>query len=122
MRARWILENPKPELPTVGDARVASFWPGRFFWIHTFQLDSDDPIYKMTRSFELGVPYTELPKEPHRYLTAICRCDRYGIPKNPSSPLYEREYRDVEEARKGHKEIVDWFFRGDLKLLKTMKK
>ena len=117
MGARWVLEDPAPQLPIVGQAIVASFWPGKFFSIQTLQLDPSSPLHKLTRSLQLRVSYDDVPPEPPGFVTLIRKCDRHGWLKSlDDPPLYEREYSNLAQARNGHKETVASFSNGTLRL------
>jgi hypothetical protein len=120
MRARWVLHSPSPEIPIVGQARVATWWPGRYYFVSTIQLDSSSPLHRLSESIKQGVPYDEATLGPDRYVTQVFRCTRDGIVKSFAEPLYQLEYADELAARAGHKHTVDLLEQGRLKLRKVL--
>jgi hypothetical protein len=116
MRARWVSPRPRPELPIVGQALVASFWPGRFYFVSTMQLDPSSPSSKLARSLELGIAYNNVPPGPDEYITQIFRCNKHMIIKSFDDPLFERRYSTLPQALIGHNEAVDLLSKGKLKL------
>jgi hypothetical protein len=119
MRARWVLHNPSPEIPIIGQARVATWWPGRYYFVSTIQLDSSSPLHRLTESIRQGVPYAEASLGPNTYVTQVFKCTKDGIVRSFKEPLYEREYSDLSAARAGHKRTVDLLEQGRLKLRKV---
>lgn len=114
MRARWVLNDPSPELPLVGRAIVASWWPTVYHAVSTVQLDSASALARLTRSLVTG-EYSSGPL-PDRFVTQVFRCDRQGWIKSFDHPLYEMEYADLLKAKPGHKEVVDLLGQGKLRL------
>jgi hypothetical protein len=94
MRARWVSPRPAPELPIVGQAIVATWLPGRYYFVSTIQLDLTDPIRRFDRknlgaAANRGFPYERLSVQQ-------------GWMWADNSPLYERRYETLEEAEAGH--------------------
>jgi hypothetical protein len=116
MRPRWVSRNPRPELPVVGQALVASFCPWRFYLVSTIRLDPSDPLAKLSRSLELGINYNKVPAGPDEYVTQIFRCNKHMITKSFDDPLFERHYSTLSQAFIGHNEAVDLLSKGILKL------
>lgn len=116
MRARWVSQRPSPVIPIVGQAIIASFFPGRFFCVSTIQLDASSPLSKLTRSIKLKVPYNDIPPEPDDFVTQIFRCDKHGWVKSVEHPLFEKNYSNLLQARDGHNEAVVLLSQGKLKL------
>jgi len=116
MRARWVSQRPSPVIPIVGQAIVASFFPGRFYFVSTIQLDSSSPLSKLTRSIELKVPYNDVPPVPDDFVTQVFRCNKDGWVKSFDHPLFEKIYSDLSQARNGHNEAVELLSQGKLKL------
>lgn len=103
-------------MPNVGQAIVASWWPGRYYFVSTRRLDSSSPLHRLTQSIQQGVPYAEADIGQDRYATQILRCTKDGLVRSFDSPLYEREYSEVFEAQAGHNESVDLLEQGRLRL------
>jgi len=112
MRARWVLNDPSPELPMVGWAIVASWWPTIYHAVSTIQLDSASPLGRLTRSLTTG-KYSSDPLLD-RFVTEVFRSNRDGLIKSFDHPLYEKEYADLLNAKLGHKEVVDLLEQGKL--------
>ncbi|MGH9932144.1 MAG: hypothetical protein ACREA9_23325 [Pyrinomonadaceae bacterium] len=113
MKARWIAHlNPNPQLPIIGQTLVASWWPGRYYFISTIAGDPSSPMSRLTHAIEHGGS-SEDAKPPQTYITGVFRSSKDFIPKS-SDPLYEREYADLESARSGHAEIVSLLEQGRL--------
>ena len=106
MNARWVLHNPSPEMPTVGYAIVARWWPGRYFLAMAIMLDSSSPLHRLTQSIAQNVPYAEPTPGPARFVTQVFRCDKRGVVFSFDRPLYEKEYSELLVAQEGHKRIV----------------
>ncbi|HEY0551672.1 MAG TPA: hypothetical protein VGF13_18855 [Verrucomicrobiae bacterium] len=119
MKARWVLRYPSRELPFVGQAVVASWWPGKYYFVSTWRLDSSSPLHRLTQSLKQGVPFTDADVGQERYMTQILKCTKDGISESFDDPLYEREYSDLSEAKAGHNESVDLLEQGRLKLGKV---
>jgi hypothetical protein len=104
MRARWVLREPESELPTVGYAIVAKWWPGIYYLVSTIQLDLSDPVRRLAETIS-GMPSTDA------FLTNIYRCNGDGfIGNNP--PMYRRTYQTLEEAKAGHERTLTLVARG----------
>ena len=116
MRARWVLEVSNPELSTVGQAIVASWWPGKYYLVSTVMLDSASPLSRLTRSIETGKPDAEVEPGPNVYVTQVIACDREGGVKSFEDPLYEKEFSGLTEARGGHRSTVELLAAGRLRL------
>ena len=114
MRARWVLETPNPETPSVGSAVVASWWPGRYYWISTIQLDPTSPLRRMTEALNTRRPYDQV-KVPDAYLTSVYRC-KTNLGGIYGDPLYQCEYATFSEAKEGHKKALLSLTNGSLKL------
>jgi len=116
MRARWVSHNPSQESEIIGQAHIASFWPGLFYFVSTIKLDSSSPLSKLTRSIKLGIAYNDVPLGPDEFITQVFRCNKGMIVKSIDDPLFEKEYSTLSEARIGHTETVDLLSKGKLKL------
>jgi hypothetical protein len=114
VRARWVLNDTSPEEPHVGWAIVASWWPTIYHAVSTIRTDPVSPLRRLTRSLTTG-EYTSdaLPEE---FVTQVFRCSRDGFIGSFDHPLYERAYSEIDQARLGHKEVVDLLRQGRLKL------
>jgi hypothetical protein len=108
MRARWVSPRPKPELPIVGQAIVATWWPGRYHFVSTIQLDPTDPLRRLTEKIS-GHQQTEA------FVTNVYRCNKDGW-WGDNSPLYERTYETLEEAKGGHEQALRLVSQGNLKM------
>lgn len=120
MHARWVLEHPSPELPTVGQAIGASWWPGRYYWVSTVQLDPSNPLMQLvakSKSIMTGEPMVPASE---KFVTNVYRCDREGwVPeKEYGQPLYERMYENLGAAKHGHAQAVALLTQGVLKMKK----
>lgn len=121
MRARWVVQNPSPELPIVGQARVASWWPGSYYIVSTIQIDASDPLHRLTETIERMFPHEETTLCPGKYVTQVFKCSKDGIVRSFNEPLYELEYQELAAARAGHEETVVLLLQGRLKLGVTAK-
>lgn len=106
MRARWVLPYPVRDA-IIGQALVATWWPWKYYFISTIELDHTSPLQRLTNSITQGVPYGEAVAGQTTYLTNVFRCDKHGFVRDIEDRLYERAYADISEARKGHDEAVD---------------
>ncbi|MHB8174480.1 MAG: hypothetical protein ACYDFU_08505 [Nitrospirota bacterium] len=97
-------------------------WFGKHYLVSTVQLDSNSEISRLTRSIKLGVDFNNVPSAEDSFATVVYECNKDGIPKSKSidweleSILFEREYKDSEQAVAGHEEIVELLAQGKLKL------
>jgi hypothetical protein len=114
MRARWVLNDPSPEEPHVGWAIVASWWPTLYHAVSTIRMDPVSPLRRLTRSLTTG-KYSSDPLA-EEFVTQVFRCNRDGYIRSFDHPLYEREYSELEQAKLGHKEVVDLLEQGKLRL------
>jgi hypothetical protein len=114
MRARWVSEEANPELPAIGTAIVASWWPKRYYWVSTIQLDSASPLRRLTEAIKTRETYEQV-KLPDGYLTSVYRC-KTSLGIIFGEPLYQREYPTISEARNGHYETVRRMAKGRLRL------
>jgi hypothetical protein len=112
MKARWISERPSPQLPLVGQAIVASFWLWKYYFVSTYQEDTSIPEYKLLENLR---KLNNEPPNTTKYVTLISRCNRQMIIKDGSIPIFEREYVTLEDAQKGHTEILRLLKKGLLK-------
>jgi len=101
MRARWVSRNPSPELPIVGQAKIASFWPGRFYFVSTVQLNSSNALNKLSRSLQ-GVEHNDISAGPNKFITQVFRCNKDMFVKSFDDPLFERVYSTLPQALIGH--------------------
>ncbi len=99
MKARWVFQNPSPGPDAIGQAIVASWWPGRFHLISTVSFNH------------------LIGRRPKSFVTQIFRCDSDGVVHGLdfSKELYSKEHATREEAEIGHKMIVDLFVAGRLR-------
>jgi hypothetical protein len=51
MRARWVFQDLTPELPAVGMATVARWWPGKYYLVSTIQLDESSVTPGSSKNF-----------------------------------------------------------------------
>jgi len=116
MRARRVLHVGSSRVGLVGQTIVAHWWPGKYYFVSTIQIDSSSASSRLTRSLKTGVDYMDVKPEPDVFVTNIFKCDKNGRVKPGDSPLYEQEYSDLNQAKLGHKEIVDLLAEGRLKL------
>jgi len=114
VKARWVSEDPAPNLPGIGRAVVASWIPGRFHLISTIESDGRSLEARFTEALQSGKNLEEVERGRQFFKTQIVRCDKHGDHKPDAwfTPLYEREYQTREEARRGHKTIVALFAAG----------
>jgi hypothetical protein len=115
MHARWVLNFPTPELPGIGRAIIASWWPGRYYVVSTVQLDSFSPIAVLTRSLQQKVPFGKASPGPDKFITQVFKSDKDGMVASFDNPLYEQEYLDILAAQTGHKLVVSSLQQGRLK-------
>lgn len=111
MKARWIQDIPVTA-PTIGMNLVAGFWPWNHFFVSTSQADTNTPLDKLTKAIGR--------KEPAPFHTLISRCYRNMIlkeDKQGNSVIYCREYSSLQEAQKGHSEIIRGFRTGTMDLM-----
>jgi hypothetical protein len=115
MKARWISEDPSPNLPVVGRAMVAGFWPWKYYMVTTFKEDYDSPAaildarLRKIANEELNVPC---------YITWISPCRRDFTMKDGTLPIFEAKHSTLEEAKFGHSLILSLFKTGKLKFNK----
>ena len=112
MRRRWVCRPPEPELPVIGQAIIASWWPWIYYWVSTVEIDQTEPLGRLWRSFETGV-YSEDPV-PEQFVTQVFRCNRSGWVKDMRTVYYQREYSTLEEAQSGHEEVLSGLTEGSL--------
>lgn len=117
MKARWVQHNPfdnhdNPGI--VGQAVVASYWPGRYYLVSTIELDSGSPLSRLTKSIETGVHLGDVIPGPNTFLTGIYRCDKFGFTRS-YEPLFANEWAERSDAKAGHDLIVSLFANGKLK-------
>lgn len=94
-----VSRRPSPELPIVGQAIVSVGWlPVKFYFVSTIQFDG--------------------PNQRKLYSTNVYKCDRNGTILNHDEFLYEKEYEDLEQACRGHEEVLELLQRGKLPLRK----
>jgi hypothetical protein len=115
MKARWVSDNPSPDESTIGQTIVASWFPGRFHLVTTIILDGKSPLARLTHSINTGQPFKEIEAAPERFVTQIFRCDQHGFVRDVFHPVYEREHATREEAKAGHKIVLELFSSGKLR-------
>ena len=104
MRARWVFHELTPELPGVGMATVASWWPGKCWLVSTVQLDESSVrnpgsaevfpsvefiqpkvVYDFSNALDtradivdvkVRVPIGTAVPRPGKFITQIFRCER----------------------------------------------
>jgi hypothetical protein len=116
---RWIIENDYgPSLTddlTIRDTTIAKYWPGLYFNVHTWRGGCKNIAARLSWALENKVQDFKDAERlmPDRFVTLVCRCDKYGISRgflrSPTKPLFERVYATLEEAEAGHKEAVARF-------------
>jgi len=102
MRARWIHDDPQPRHGSIGYTVVATWVPGKYYAVMTSFVEAD---------VHFDVPAS--------FVTTVRPCTKSGFERPEEfleDPLYEREYGDEEEARRGHKEVVELLAHGELLL------
>jgi len=106
MKARWILRDPSPAGKIIGQAIVATWWPGRYYFCHTIRLDTSSALAKLTFSIEKKINFHDVPLEVTGYVTCVYRCNKDGVVNEGDSarPLYEKNYDDEVQAKVGHQE------------------
>jgi hypothetical protein len=111
MKARWILEDPAPELPGIGRAIVASWIPGRYHQITTLSMDGKSDLSRLTESIRTGKSLKDVQQGERYFITQIIKCSKDGISHEDDylSPIYEKEYETLEKAKEGHRMTVDLF-------------
>jgi hypothetical protein len=116
MKARWVLHNPQPEMPVIGQAIVASWWPGRFHVVSTTKSDGTSALARLTATITTGQPFEEVTRGAEMLVTQIFRCDRHGVVRGGDfdKPLYSNSYSTLEDAQSGHKTAVELFAAGKL--------
>lgn len=123
MRARWSSHlHSVDELPKPAQTVVASWWPGRYYLISTIQLDTADPLAKLTESLETGTKFEDVPDEITGYVTQVFRCTRHLVVKSFDNPLYEQEYDSLQNATRGHEFIVQQLLNGSLRFTQDKKR
>ena len=117
VKARWVYEDPEPAPRRIGWAVVASWIPGRFHLVFTFEMTGESPLERLTECFRSGKKFKDLQQGRHFFITSIAKCDEKGIVKEKHymSPIYEKEYETLEDAKNGHRTIVDLFASGKLR-------
>ena len=89
MRVIWV--NPSPDSRIIGQAQIASFWPGLFYFVSTVQCSDE-------------------------FVTQVFKCNKDMIVESISDPLFEKIYSTLSEAQTGHSYTVDLLLKGKLKL------
>jgi hypothetical protein len=117
MRARWVSQRPSPKLPIIGQTHIASFWPGKYYFVSTIKLDQDSPLSKLTRSLELNVAFNDVPLGPDEFITQVFSCNKYMIPKSFDNPLFEIKHPTLSQAQIWHDFAVEIISAGKIKLL-----
>lgn len=113
MRARWAQNHyESPKLPIVQQTLIASWFPWKYYFVSTIQLDTSSPLSKLTRSIEKKISYKDVPVEIIGYVTQIFRCDNNGVVTSFDKPIFEREYSDLSKAIDGHNDAVKKFTKG----------
>jgi hypothetical protein len=112
MRTRWVSERPDPKLPIVAQAHIASWWPGRYWLVTTYQADREDALRRLTESVQTGVPVDQV-QLPDSFHTLVSRCDKHLNLKS-GHLLYSREYTTPDDAKKGHREVLSLLAKGAL--------
>jgi hypothetical protein len=98
----------------VGQAIVASWWPGLYYMVFTLQLDSTSPMRRLTETIRTGKAYDQVTAAPDGFFTDLFKCDKSGLMSGDL--LYEREYKTLSEANSGHREVLVLLSDGSLKL------
>lgn len=107
MKARWVLHDPSPKMPTVARTIVAKWWPGRYYLVSTVGGDSSSPLCQLTESIGQSFPRADATPGPARYVTHVFRCNEDGWVHSFLEPLYEKEYSELAAAHEGHKRVVE---------------
>lgn len=114
LRARWAqnyFESPEMQTGKLLTL-IASFLPWKYYCVSTIQLNTFDPLAKLTTSLEKNMSYKDVTEEVIGYVTQIFRCDKMGWVKSFDNPLFEQEYSELSKAIKGHTEAVKKFSKG----------
>ena len=116
LHARWSSSLPSPQLPVVAQTVVASWVPGRYYFVSTIQLDTSSPLAKLTRTLQTGEKFGDVPDEVTGYITQVVRCNKHMVVKSFAHPLFEREYSTLSDAQAGHQTVVAQLESGRLRL------
>jgi hypothetical protein len=122
MRARWTDRWENANANIVGQAVVASWWPGRYYFVSTIQADSNSPLRRVTESIASGKPFEDVLSAPEACVTTICRCSKVGFVRDSQwdRPLFQREYSTLTEAQKGHGLTLVLLEHGDWTALRAL--
>lgn len=109
MKARWILHNPDPKPPIIGQAIVAAWVPCRFYLVSTIYSDGRSDLARLTESLKTGKAFGEIACGEEGFFTQVFRCDRSGSVRahDFNRDLYFKSYRTREEAQAGHKLVAE---------------
>ena len=119
MKARWVLHNPQPELPVIGQCIVASWWPGRFYLVSTIKMDGTSALERLTESIKTLRDFKDVIRGSGGFVTQIFHCDRQGFVREIDfdRPLYFKSYPTLEDAKAGHKAATEQLAAGNLRVL-----
>jgi hypothetical protein len=124
MRTRWTdrWENANANANIIGQAVVASWWPGLYHFVSTIHADSTSALRRLTESIATGKPYEEVLSAPEAYVTNIYRCSKVGFVRGSQwdRPLFQREYNNLSEAQKGHDLALVLLEHGDWSALRAL--
>jgi hypothetical protein len=111
MKKRWVCKQPSPKFPQIGNAIVASWWPGRFHLISTAMFSGKSPLARLTKSLETGRPFAEIDEGHSDFVTQIFRCDENGLvrERDIETPIFEKSHTSLDEAKIGHEMILQMF-------------
>jgi len=114
MKARWVSEAALPCPPGIGRSIVASWIPGVFHQITTLELSGQSPLARLTESIKSGQKWEDVKQGEAFFVTQIIKCNRKGISRDEDymDPVYERKYERLDDAKNGHKTIVELFASG----------
>jgi CheY-like chemotaxis protein len=110
MRARWISQDLHPKLPIVGQAIVASWWPGRYYFVSTGRGDPTDALGRLTEAINSNKRFQDVTAAPTTFATFVSRCNKFG--QIYGNLLFTQEYKTLADAVKGHKEVLRQLERG----------
>src|SRR5258708_38958125 len=119
MSARWIREDVPCDENQAGATIVASWWPGRYYYVRTFRRDTSTDEGKLLYAMQNKTTFENVPYAILGYTTLVYRCDKYGIGTSKTL-LSGGEYKELSEAQAGHKKAVEMIAAGKLGFLKEL--
>lgn len=87
--------------------------------VFTLQLDSASPMRRLTEVIRTGKTCDQVTATPEEFFTGVFKCDKYGLMSGDL--LYEREYKTLSEANRGHRDVLVLLADGSLKMSTNQK-